>query len=184
MLGCVLGSTGRGVCCINLCQQPAGFCCAVVQALQAAAAQLDPLPHVIIASSDSDMQQLLDDSTYWLELQQVGDNIHSICLHYMLAAGLSWCLMLGCKLAALLGLMLAAACKQECVHLQPQAAWQSHPYTMHTTGCIPVALVHQCSVQQRPACACPPLISLYNHSLLNVLYATSTHTPSCVVPVR
>jgi hypothetical protein len=26
---------------------------------------------VVIASSDSDMQQLLDDSTYWLEMQQV-----------------------------------------------------------------------------------------------------------------
>lgn len=32
---------------------------------------LDPAPIVIIASSDSDMQQLLDDNTYWLELTQV-----------------------------------------------------------------------------------------------------------------
>jgi hypothetical protein len=33
--------------------------------------QLDPAPLVVIASSDSDMQQLLDEHTYWLELQQV-----------------------------------------------------------------------------------------------------------------
>jgi len=32
---------------------------------------LDPAPIVVIASGDSDMQQLLDDSTYWLELTQV-----------------------------------------------------------------------------------------------------------------
>lgn len=33
--------------------------------------QLDPAPHIIIASSDSDMQQLLDGNTYWLQLLQV-----------------------------------------------------------------------------------------------------------------
>jgi 5'-3' exonuclease len=40
------------------------------------------MPDIIIASSDSDMQQLLDDTTYWLELQQVG--LGAVCLRHLL----------------------------------------------------------------------------------------------------
>jgi hypothetical protein len=36
-----------------------------------AAAHLQPRPLVVFASSDSDMQQLMDSHTYWLELLQV-----------------------------------------------------------------------------------------------------------------
>jgi 5'-3' exonuclease len=36
-----------------------------------AAAHLQPRPLVLLASSDGDMQQLMDSHTYWLELLQV-----------------------------------------------------------------------------------------------------------------
>lgn len=45
-------------------------------AAQWAASRLQPRPLVLLASSDSDMQQLMDSHTYWLELMQVASRQH------------------------------------------------------------------------------------------------------------